>query len=267
MGQVVVWGNGSTVTGRFKVPAGKTAVSATSEAQSGGIRVDWGGGDVVILPGESWTSEPIQDQTTGALWNHSFPINRGNPVVFTTANYQPPSPTLLIYGISMSAATFVAVVRGFKTQPLNLGGTVYYRMLGSTNWANIETFNARINGGYGGTTEYLQQIAITGPPTTTRFNGSINLQNIGYKVTTDAATSSQRETTTPPTISLESEGCSINIGYFDGNQTINLGGICPGFVRIEDASQCPPGSCSCDHRDYRCCIDSSSGQIIKKIRL
>ena len=42
--------------------------------------------------------------------------------------------------------------------------------------------------------------------------------------------------------------------------------FCP-IVRIECGKDCPPNTCECVHFGHKCCFDSSTGKLVKKIEL
>ena len=260
MGQVVVWGNGDTVTGRFKVPAGKTAISANSEAQSGGVRVDWGGGDVDILTG---TDYQFVDHVVGGMWEFSLyrthwlsGANRcgyqkairtltasswTNPAFGTfQVGSPPPDPE-----IDWEQAT--------QANTQNQGIWSYTAGSNDSRCSGTRTWNQRRNGSI-----------VRNLDTCITAYAFFETRTFP-KVLTNTGQTSVRQTGTSPAVAVIGLGCDLIVNYTNGNQTINLS-ECPGFIRIEDDSQCPPGSCTCDHRDYRCCI-GSNGQVIKKIRL
>ncbi len=256
MGQVVVWGNGDTVTGRFKVPAGKTAVSAEAIPQSGGIRVDWGGGDVVTLPGQTWSFDrEIQTKIvanyspgtcpswfrrpSGGAGNCCLTISRsGVSLSSSVFRNSPPHPVIFATGFEESACT-----------PQIPGSNNRYYVSGSSTQ---------------GPFSYL--FTWSGTSCNPVFNlVSLTETVANSTVTTNTGQSSSRAGDKTPTVSLLTAGCFLTITYTDGSQAINLSD-CPGFIRVEDDSQCPPGSCTCDHPRFRCCI-GSNGQVIKKIRL
>ncbi|WP_157094558.1 hypothetical protein [Picosynechococcus sp. PCC 7117] len=296
MGQVVVWGNGDTVTGQFKVPAGKTAVSAEAVSQSGGVRVDWGGGDVVILPGESWTETPSQATCWGVrLRTGGYPApgtaapsgGYGALIIadgygqalwyggssatcpYNSALITPPEPTdSFLNGQALSRAN------GHQNYSFALINQTPANYSCNTNTNPPEPFSGTIlNYGLGiyrnGSFVYERRAA---SGSSRFFTEIVSVKRYALRsgnvwtVTTNTGATAQKAQRTSPVVSSDSTPCKVTITYSDAsNQDIVLTN-CADWSRIEDASQCPPGSCSCDHRDYRCCI-GSNGQVIKKIRL
>ncbi|WP_198161441.1 hypothetical protein [Picosynechococcus sp. PCC 8807] len=271
MGQVVVWGNGDTVTGRFKVPANKTAINASANPQSGGVRVDWGGGDVDILEGETWT--------LSANRSTQWFVLRKDLIVGPQIRYG-------WWRVGNSGAMFSAVQNAknpCNTPPVCGDPAIPTRPTGINANSGGKPFVFSLFGPQ--TRTYCGQCSIITHGYQTYYDGqpveyaspgqyrtiSVSVSrhssaDCTWTVETDTGDASSRTQTDAPNISSENSPCKIRINYSDQSDQEIILSNCADWARLEDDSQCPPGSCPCDHRDYRCCI-GSNGQVIKKIRL
>lgn len=60
--------------------------------------------------------------------------------------------------------------------------------------------------------------------------------------------------------------CKLEISDSTGIIYTETRDECP-QVRIECGKECPPNSCECTHGGHRCCFDSTTGKLIKVIKL
>ena len=223
----------------------------TNTQLSGGIRVDWGGGIVDILPGESATVTPIYSKRVEA-WRITVDVFYAsgsasgllfvaNQVVNFNSRVFPPAGFQMLYvpvGSNWSSFFyFPNIGRNTTLQPVTYEGISVQTSAPVTT--NDTPYNHAI-GFYGNRTTKLE------------FKNLRNLQFVSvvssgslsrYRVTTDTGAFSERTTTTPPSVSLLPAGCELRVNLINPSESLLIGTYNPcATVELVDDS-CPQSVC------------------------
>jgi hypothetical protein len=264
MADVVYWGNNSTTAGEYTAP--KDVGSVAIVQLPGGILVDWGN-STDTLTGTIWQIEPIPSTSAMYFWQFQKRILLDGAVFRDWA----------------SDATYSAVAPTFEVQSCNNGGIPQHvlscrfysgKYVGGTSIYCGKTYyspNALLsNAGY--FNQFLFQV-------TASQSFSYEIRNLtstfvsgtpgggGYKVTTDTGQTAQRQTDTPPTVSVIPGGCAVAIAYTDNSSEQIPLSECYEWARVRDDKDCPEGTCTVDCADHRCCYDPNTGIAVKVIPL
>lgn len=248
--------NGSIFTGRTDIQ------SWTTQQQSAGIRVDWGGGIVDTLSGETWTIQTLYDYCIGPLrrWNATAFLTRtikagktGPTTVTVNTTFDSVNPpTYASYGVNFRPSgltDYIVEVYANRTgkrntTPSNTSGTPWYNLNYTTSGVcDPNSFLGRVTQVY---TQDRNTQAITGAGCTFSTTGTIvqagNTTPIGYRVVTDTGAVASRNITPQPSVSLASGDCSLIITYTDGKTQTLTYPTCPTVALIED--ELCPQTCS-----------------------
>ncbi|WP_152550973.1 hypothetical protein [Picosynechococcus sp. NKBG042902] len=249
--------------------------SWTTELQSGsGIEVDWGGGDIDILPGETWgiSSFGLYSVTISAY---------GGSQTATTPNVISSAGSFGRTALSISQLCALDA-------PIISGNVGTLRACDNCARFNISSqWMITTDGGIARTTSgaYLGANCNNGIPSI-----SAVLTSSSTKVTTNTGATSTRQTTSNPLVSLQPGDCILTITYTDGKtQTLTypecptveplqclevsdqggvLDDICPyngEQIAFQcDERKCPPETC-CELEcggGRVCCYGPNSGTAI-----
>lgn len=218
----------------FAAPNGRqinTSNPYSLQQQSGGIRVDWGGGDIETLPGTSatiseiiaWYSQSYVRASFSACvpYNSSYwlvpsgtaPLREMENHPTIPDSYSPPPSNVLLLEDSFSKSH--QYVRGFS----NCAQTV-------TVW------NVIVNGRRIQDYSYQRQ-----PP-------QFFTDRCGWKVTDNLGNTSQRfksavgANRNPPIVSEIGEGCVLIVYYLDGSSSQLTFDECPQDIRLIEDEIC-----------------------------
>lgn len=256
MADVVYWGNNSTTAGEYTAP--KEVASVAIVQLPGGIKVDWGGGDVDILPGTSWGSS-----SAPPYWDYCF------------------VGTVSVSGCKTGYTVIYREV--FDVVPII---SLDFRS-GQTGTCTLAVKDVRAKFSFdGGATWKIARFSGLTPPTTAYFpsGGAINWHgsSVGsalpglysktgippvYTIQSNGGGVSRRNTTTPPNVSVLSGGCAVAIAYADSSTEQIPLSECYQWARFRDDQECPEGTCTVDCGDHRCCYDPNTGIAVKVIPL
>jgi hypothetical protein len=264
--QVVQWGTGDTIQGQFK-PQNNDAISANIEEVPGGILVSWNDGTSDTLTGTTWQIEPIPSTSAMYFWQFQIRILLDG-VVFrdwsNDATYSATPPTFEVLTCSNGGILqHVLSCRFFSGK--YAGGTSVYcgktyyvpnALLSNASYFNQFLIQVTANQSFGYSIRNLTSSLVSGTP------GSG-----GYKVTTNTGQTAQRQTDTPPNISLISGGCRVRIDFSGQDPVFIDTETCPLWARIINLDECPPGTCECIHDGHKCCFDAKTGELKKVIPL
>jgi hypothetical protein len=205
----------------------KEITNWSTSSVPGGIQVDWGGGDIDILTGSSWS------QTT------SYSV--GNPVI--------------IFNWDTPPSCYIGLTTYFNYIQFNSG--LCYRVVNPNNNSILQQGSrataARYNvGGYGGIaipgcgtkvgSDWQPYIHLNDPllgfsvvfettysvKTITYVYNGTTLPPTGLRIISDTGQFSERQTSTPPIVTFVSPECNLTINFTDlTSQVININGSCP----------------------------------------
>ncbi|WP_148293463.1 hypothetical protein [Picosynechococcus sp. NKBG15041c] len=247
------------------------STSLSGGSSGGGVRVDWGGGDVDILPGETWGRQTNTSNQTIATGGLSYNLK------LQLSSCQSGSNVVDLSVVNQAALDSSGFVNSTGTMTINPG----YKVSG------------------GGSNPF----SLTGPGTITcqRFHkhncewGRISLNGGAFRnagsatvsgsvttktITTNTGASSSRNTNIDPDVSLLPDPCVLTIAFTDNTtKEIEYGETCPDVSPIQClevtdqggvlADICPykgePIAFSCDERKCppeTCCeLDCEGGRV------
>lgn len=198
--------------------------------QSGGIRVDWGGGDVDILTGETWgietTSFPTPSNCLGERFVALEELSVYNPLQ-SCSSYSSRFPNGTIYLIKKDTIFCISNCTGSLCGSFcNWQKRLFYiRPDGTQNAASLLS-GWNISGLY---------IPDAGEQKVT--------------VTTNTGVTSSRNTTTSPNVTMQPGGCILTINYLDGSSSQIKFNECPTDIQlVEDCPPCIPSLISLSDR-------------------
>ena len=266
--RLVLWSGG----GRFV--ASKDVASAAIVQLSGGIRVDWGNGDVETITGTNPTiTKPLVSRSL-RYWSFTLRLEYTNGSVTVNNNYE--------------------IVSFFQPR---LGGIDYCRTLVFGAWYNyyfvwynaysVESTNATTSQCGGRYTSTLLTCPTGATPwqwvkglvgyyqglktATLTYNGT---NRIGLTcnsvlmtiVTSNTGASSERYGDRNPTVTVLPSGIVISVTYTDGTKTEIPLTYTPTWVEVKPANSCPPNTCfECEHDGEKCCFAKDTDGLIKVI--
>jgi hypothetical protein len=207
MTNLIKWGNGDTILG--SVEREKDFLSGSFTQQTAGIRVDWGNGDVEILTGESWQAVPFDflvPLTVGTYTGAGRVLRRvtGQSVIWFdfegTVTFQTRCDIPSHYVFKVNGGWFARSSSSFSS----CGSPTYSYPIGNTEfYSRCQAGN--LEGGYNFS------------DSTGGIGKRITVNPCGYKVTTNTGQVSQRSTSTPPNVTIQTGNCILKITYTDNS--------------------------------------------------
>lgn len=188
----------------------------------GGVRVDWGGGDVVILSGETWQLSSGTSRVTAAILMFS---TRNNLTIDLVVENQ---ALFSACGVSNSLGSHT-VNTGFEIDLTGNGR--FRRRCVAGNVINITRFHR--------SSYWYATITVNGQFISTVGEGAAFAIQSFRRITTNTGAVSERNTTNEPSVSLQPGNCKLTIFFIDGTtQEIEFGEECPDVKPYEEPD-CP----------------------------
>ena len=255
--------------------------------QDGGLEVDWGGGDIDILDGETATVEAVNNWVVvsrgGWSDNHGGNGCSSGVKISDLVIFRP-----FLYALSGFTNQLGSVVVPDKFQFLSVRSND--AVLASASAGDTMGCTKFHLGGC-----HFGQVFVNGAGP---FNsGFLKVEYLfeGYRVTSNTGDVSERETSTPPDVALVTEGCILTINHLSGStfnygqvpcnsqifpvsglEISDLSGVLFSFVPYNgepfeincEERQCPPETCCnpCEGSALNCCYDENGRLIDSFIR-
>lgn len=224
--------NGVTFTGRTDIS------SWTTQQQPGGVRVDWGGGDIDILEGETW-------EVNEGCVIVSFSFQRQNNVLTGSLTFPPDAtnPTVTIFSVARNTWTFSNCTKNKSRTATGGLISVSSSFTGSLLSPNCHPCVGPVASNCQTSTSIWQSYnkenqRTLGPSQYNPFlSGDITGVSQTITVTTNTGATSSRDNKNP-SVTVLTNDCILTINYADGGSSTQTYAECPTVEAVGD-EVCP----------------------------